>query len=173
MVKGKWNRVALTHVEFRRALIPDELRSLVIFDHKAFHAYPGDWFDRDTWRCCEAWWMIVGGKKAGCCAFLPNVDFQEDIRQDYFNPAVAGTLYLVSTGILPVFQGSGLGTLLKAWQISYAKRNGFKRIVTNTRKSNKRMIALNRKFDFRTIRTTPRYYSNPTEATVVMELTIP
>ena len=35
------------------------------------------------------------------------------------------------------------------------------------------MIALNRKFGFRAIRTTPGYYANPSEATVVMELRLP
>lgn len=165
--------MALDHVEFRRALIPKELRSLVTFDHKAFQDHPGDWFERDVWRHCEAWWMIVDKRKAGCCAFQPHVDFQEDIRDDFLNPVRNGSLYVVSTGILPSFQGTGLGQLMKAWQVSYAKLNGFTRIVTNTRKSNKRMIALNRKFDFTVLRTTPRYYANPMESTVVMELAIP
>jgi ribosomal protein S18 acetylase RimI-like enzyme len=34
------------------------------------------------------------------------------------------------------------------------------------------MIALNERFGFRVIRTTPRYYSDPVESTVVMELRI-
>src|SRR5882757_5652526 len=100
--------------EFRRALIPKEIQSLVLFDHKAFHAYPGDWFDRDTWRHCEVWWMVVNGRKAGCCAFQANIDFQEDIRADHANPALAGSLYVITTGLLPAFQGKGLGNLMKA-----------------------------------------------------------
>jgi ribosomal protein S18 acetylase RimI-like enzyme len=157
-------------IEFRRAVIPREIRSLTIFDHKAFHEHPGDWFDSDTWRCCEAWWMLVENRKAGCCAFQSHVDFQEDIRGD--NAVLAGSLYVVTTGILPAFQGLGLGQFMKAWQVSYARQNGFTRIVTNTRKSNRRMIALNKKFGFKPLRTTPRYYANPMEATVVMELSL-
>ncbi len=86
---------------------------------------------------------------------------------------IDGSLYISTTGILPKFQGKGFGQLLKCWEIAYARHNGFTRIVTNTRKRNRSMIALNRKFGFRIIRTTPRYYSDPTDSTVVMELTLP
>jgi ribosomal protein S18 acetylase RimI-like enzyme len=140
--------------EFRRARKPDELRSLEIFDRKAFRQYPDDWFRREDWEAFDAWWLLVDNRKIGCCAFEPR----------------RGTLYIASTGILPGFQGQGFGDLMKCWQIAYACRNGFKRIVTNSRKSNKAMIALNRKFGFKVIRTTPNYYQNPPEATVVMSL---
>jgi ribosomal protein S18 acetylase RimI-like enzyme len=59
---------------------------------------------------------------------------------------------------------------LKSWEVSFARYHGFKRIVTNTRKRNTKMIELNRKFGFYVTRTTPRYYSDPTDSTVVMEL---
>jgi GNAT superfamily N-acetyltransferase len=154
--------------EFRKANVRKEIRSLVIFDHKAFD--PGDWFERDDWRDYEAWWMIVDGRKVGCCAFQGHVDFQEDIRDDGINPLLQGSLYMATTGVLPAFQGLGLGRIMKSWQISYARRSGFARIVTNTRQSNARMIGLNKKFDFQVLRTTRGYYDHPPEATVVMEL---
>ncbi len=62
--------------------------------------------------------------------------------------------------------------MLKCWQIAYAWQNKFNRIVTNTRKRNKPMIHLNRRFDFEAIRVTPNYYSQPADSTVVMELRI-
>jgi len=157
------------HTEFRRALVPEEIRSLILFDHKAFHEYPADWFDKATWRTYESWWLIVGKRKIGCCAFALQVDFQEDIHPDKENPHRRGCLYIASTGILPLFRRKGFGTLLKAWQLSYARHHGFSRIVTNTRKSNKAMIRLNEKFGFKIIRTTRGYYEDPPEATVVME----
>jgi ribosomal protein S18 acetylase RimI-like enzyme len=98
------------------------------------------------------------------------VDFQEDINQGGINPRLKGSLYISTTGILPRFRGIGLGGLLKCWEISYARYHGFNRIVTNTRQRNVAMIKLNRKFGFRMIRTTPAYYSDPPDATVVMEL---
>ena len=156
--------------EFRKAVLPQELRSLEAFDRKVFRE--ADWFPADYWRMCESYWLLVDDMKAGCCAFQKHVDFQEDLRGDGFNPSLRGTLYISTTGILPKFQGQGFGQLLKAWQIAYARRHGFTRIVTNTRKRNRSMIALNRKFGFRTVRTAPRYYSDPTDAAVVMELVL-
>jgi ribosomal protein S18 acetylase RimI-like enzyme len=156
------------HTEFRRAIVPKEIRSLVAFDHKAFDR--GDWFERSAWRECEAWWMIVAEKKVGCCAFQAHTDFQEDIRDDFVNPHREGSLYVATTGVLPSFQGLGFGRLMKSWQVSYARRNRFTRIVTNTRLGNKRMIELNKKFEFKVSRTTDGYYEDPKEATVVMEL---
>jgi len=158
------------HTEFRRAIVPKEIRSLVIFDHKAFHEYPADWFDRDDWEACDPWWMIVDNRKVGCCAFEPHVDFQEDIREDEENTRLRGSLYIVTTGILASFRGMGFGGLMKRWQLLYARRHGFTRIVTNTRKGNKPMIGLNERFGFKVLRTTSDYYEDPREPTVVMEL---
>jgi len=157
------------NLQFRNATMPAELRSLVIFDRKTFSDHPGDSFRREDWLAYECWWMIIEGRKVGCCAFEPHVDFQDDLCDDGENPALNGSLYIASTGILPEFRGQGLGSLLKSWQISYARLRGYSRIVTHTRKSNKAMIGLNRKFGFRVIRTTSGYYANPPEATVVME----
>lgn len=157
------------HVEFRRAVIPDEIRALLAFDRKVFPK--ADLFPTAAWRQCESHWMIVDGARAGCAAFLLHVDFQEDVRDDGVNPVRPGTLYIATTGILPRYQGLGLGQLMKAWQVSYARYHGFHRIVTNTREGNHRMIALNRKFGFRVVRTTADYYSDPADATVVMERT--
>ena len=154
--------------EFRKAVLPRELRSLVAFDRRVFSV--SDSFAPVDWESYESYWMLVGGKKVGCCAFVAHVDFQEDIRQDGLNPRRTGCLYIVTTGILPEFQRLGFGQLLKSWQISYARFHGFHRIVTNTRKRNAAMIALNRKLGFRVVRTTRGYYSDPPDSTVVMEL---
>ena len=64
----------------------------------------------------------------------------------------------------------GFGQMLKSWEIAYARYHGFARIVTNTRRSNRAMIRLNEKAGFKVVRITPGYYSDPTEATVVMAL---
>jgi ribosomal protein S18 acetylase RimI-like enzyme len=140
----------------------------VSFDHKVFHR--ADWFNRADWQTYESWWMIIDGKKVGYCSFELHVDFQGDIRKDGKNPTLLGSLYIASTGILPRFRNQGLGTLLKCWQLTYARRHSFTRIVTNTRKSNKSMIAVNKRFGFNVLRTTSRYYEDPLEPTVVMEL---
>lgn len=154
-------------IAFRKALLPDELRSLAAFDRRVFTS---DRFPPSAWKEYECYWMLLDDHKIGCCAFQEHVDFQDDLRQDGVNPPLKGSLYISTTGILPRFQGTGFGTLLKAWQIAWARYHGFSRIVTNTRKRNAAMIALNRKFHFRILRTTPRYYDDPPDSTVVMEL---
>ncbi len=155
-------------IEFSKAVVPAEIRSLMAFDHQVFAK--ADWFPREAWEAYESYWMLVDGKKAGCCAFQEGVDFQDDLCEA--DLPRRGSLYIASTGIHPRFQGRGFGRLLKSWQVCYARHHGFRRMVTNTRKSNAAMIALNRKFGFRVARTTPRYYSDPVEATVVMELVL-
>ena len=138
--------------EFRKAVLPRELGVLLAFDRKVFPK--PDRFDRAYWTECESYWLIVGKTKIGCCAF-------EKRR---------GSLYISTTGILPRFQNKGFGALLKSWEIAYARYHGFNRIITNCRKRNIRMIALNRQFGFRIVRTIPRYYTEPTDSSVLMEL---
>jgi ribosomal protein S18 acetylase RimI-like enzyme len=152
-------------LEFRRADVEKELRRLREFDRRIFPA--ADLFPASYWRECEVWWMIVAGRRAGCCAFQRGVEFRDDL--DGCDPPSEHTLYISSTGILPSFQGRGYGRLMKAWQVAYAQHHGFRRIVTNTRASNEAMIALNLQFGFRIVRTTPGYYAGPVEATIVMD----
>ena len=154
-------------VEFRQADPAKELRSLVAFDHKVFPR--SDWFSPSQWRAYESYWMLVDGRKAGCCAFERHTDFRDDLHEDGVDPPLRGCLHIVSSGILPRDQGKGFGILMKAWQVSFARHHGFVRMVTCSRKSNRAMIELNRKFGFRTVRTTRGYYSGPVESAVVME----
>ena len=149
------------HTEFREAVLPGEIRALQAFDRRVFP--PADRFPADYWKQLQSFWLLVDRVKAGCCAFQPHTDFERETQ-------VRGCLYIASTAILPRFQGRGLGRLMKAWQIAFAERHGFERIVTNTRKRNRAMIRLNESFGFEVIRVTPRYYSDPTDATVVMQL---
>lgn len=140
--------------EFRRVEIPSEIRSLCAFDRKVF---PADHFSVADWRNYDVWWLLRGRRKIGCCAFEAQPE---------------GSLYISSTGILPEFQRQGYGQLMKAWQLVYARGNHFQRIEIHTRRSNRAMIALNRKFGFRIVRTERAYYSEPAESAVVMELVL-
>jgi len=138
-------------VEFRKAVQPKELRSLMAFDRRVFPA--SDRFDAEYWSICDAWWMLVDRAKAVCCAF------EKD-----------SNLYIATTGILPKYRGKGLGALMKAWQVAYAKSHGSDRLITHMRKSNEAIIALNRRFGFKVVRTVEGYYEDPPEAGVVMRL---
>ena len=153
-------------LEFRQALLPQDAPALWALDVAIFGQ---DAFDQSLWFVLDSHWIIVGGQVAGCAAFIPDADFQEDLRDDGENAPQPGTLYIQSTGLLPEFRGRGLGPRIKAWEIEYARQNGFRRMVTNCRQSNTRMISINEKFGFRPVRTTPNYYEDG-EATVVLEL---
>ena len=158
------------HVEFRRAVIPDEIPELLAFDRKVFPK--ADLFGEEDWMTDDTYWMLLGGAKIGCCAFQANRDFRDDVRKDRRNPPRKGSLYITTTGILRRFRGRGFGKLFKVWQIAYARLHGFNRIVTNCRLRNAPIIELNRGLGYRLVRATPRYYTGPTDATVVMELKI-
>jgi ribosomal protein S18 acetylase RimI-like enzyme len=139
-------------LEFRRADTAKEIRRLRDFDRRVFP--PGDLFPSSYWRECEVWWLLVDGRRVGCCAF----QFEEEV------------LAIASTGLLPKWQGLGLGRVMKAWQIAYARRHGYRRLVTECRESNERMIRLNKSVGFRVAKRLPGYYDDPPEAGVVMEL---
>jgi ribosomal protein S18 acetylase RimI-like enzyme len=158
-----------TVLEFRRAKVPEEVPELRRMDLEIFGK---DAFEEELWWSVEPYWIVVDEEVAGCAAFVHDVDFEEDLREDDENVPRRGTLYIQTTGVLQAYRGRGLGKRIKEWQVEYARRNGFRRVVTNCRESNATMIAINEKYGFRAIRTTPGYYEDG-EATVVMELLLP
>jgi ribosomal protein S18 acetylase RimI-like enzyme len=156
-------------LEFRRAVLPEEGAELWKLDVEIFGK---DAFPPEDWLSLESYWIVVDGQVAGCAAFIHDVEFREDLLGDGENTPQRGTLYIQSTGLLRAYRGRGLGKRIKEWEIEYAKRNGFHRIVTNCRGSNAAMIAINERYGFKAIRSTPGYYEDG-ETTVVMELLIP
>jgi GNAT superfamily N-acetyltransferase len=155
-------------LEFRKAVVPGEVDELRRVDVEIFGT---DAFEEELWFSVEPYWIVVDGQVAGCAAFVHDVDFEEDLREDDENVPRRGTVYIQTTGLLRAYRGRGLGRLIKEWEIEYARRNGFRRVVTNCREGNAAMIAINEKYGFRAIRTTPGYYQDG-EATVVMELAL-
>jgi GNAT superfamily N-acetyltransferase len=155
-------------LEFRRAKVPEEVDELRRVDVEIFGK---DAFEEELWFSVEPYWIVVDGQVAGCAAFVHDVDFAEDLREDDENVPRRGTVYIQTTGLLREYRGKGLGQRIKEWEIAYAQRNGFGRVVTNCREGNAAMIAINEKYGFRPIRRTPGYYWDG-EATVVMELVL-
>ena len=151
-------------LEFRKAVVPEEVASLCEFDRKVFGDFPDDLFPAEYWAELESYWVLSDGIKVGCVALQPNVDYDEQPRQ--------GTLFIASTGLLAEFRGHGYGNHMKDWQIQYAREHQFKCIVTNAREGNVQSIRLNAKFGFRARERISGYYSNPNEAAIVMELEV-
>jgi GNAT superfamily N-acetyltransferase len=155
-------------LEFRKATVPEEVPALRHLDLEIFGK---DVFEEELWFSLEPYWIVVDGQIAGCAAFALDMEFQEDLREDNQNVPCRGTLYIQTTGLLQAYRGQGFGKRIKEWQIEYARRNGFQRVITNCRESNAAMISINKKYGFKATRTTPGYYED-SEATVVMELVL-
>ena len=94
--------------EFRKASVPEKIPQPDGVDRRIFPA--SDCFDAEYWRECEAWWLLAGGVKMGCCAFeaVPGAK-PGGARQ---------SLYIGTTGILPKYRGMGFGRLMKAWEVA-------------------------------------------------------
>jgi RimJ/RimL family protein N-acetyltransferase len=152
---------SVSMVEFKKVIVPHEIKALCDFDRRAFHRHPQDLFDPEDWELFESYWVIADGHVVGCTVLLHDVDYTEEPRP--------GCLYIVSTGVLPEFQQKGFGTQQKAWQIQYAKNHNFTTIVTNMRASNQEIVRVNEKFGFTVRGTDPDYYVDG-EPCVVMEL---
>ena len=86
------------NIEFRKAVVPDEVPALCDFDKKAFQAYPADMFPPEEWERYESYWMIVEGKTVGCVAL------QTDDKHE---------LWVASTAVLPEFRRQKFGEKLK------------------------------------------------------------
>jgi ribosomal protein S18 acetylase RimI-like enzyme len=149
-------------IEFKKAVLPDDLDALLAMDLRIFGNYPADLFTPEMWMEQENYWMICDDERIGCSSFIRDADQDRAPRQ--------GALYIVTTGVLPELQGRGYGQKQKAWQIEFARRNGFTRLISQTRQSNHRMIAVNKKAGFREVKVVQGYYQEPEEAAIVMEL---
>jgi GNAT superfamily N-acetyltransferase len=149
-------------IEFRRVVVPDEMEALCELDRGIFHAFPADLFTPEEWTEFESYWMMVEGKIVGCSAFIRDTDYDDHPRP--------GCLHIMSTGVLPEFRRRGFGLKQKQWQIDFAKQQGFRAIVTNTRESNVAMLQLNLKLGFAIREMAPHFYYEPDEPAIVMEL---
>jgi ribosomal protein S18 acetylase RimI-like enzyme len=143
----------------------DDYEKLEEFDKRAFSA--ADRYDLERWleKNYECWLMLLNGQTIGYCAFLNECDIEPYNKMD-------DVLYIISTAILPEFQRQGWGTVLKAWEIAYARRNMYKLMVTGCRKSNTAMINLNLRFGFQYAFEISDYYSDPVESAVILSLKV-
>lgn len=155
------------HIEIRPAKLPQSLPLLMKLDRSIFP--PKEKISKKVWSHCDNHIFFYSKKPIGAIAFMKHHDIIKDGHQTIPRP---GSLCIISTGILPKFRNKGFGKLLKAWEVAYAKDNGFHTVVSGTRKSNSRMIQLNKKFGFQITKTIPDYYQAPQEPAVVMKLVL-
>ena len=148
-----------------RRVRPDEMGLLCELDVKIFGS---DAFDSpEDWEGLKIFFITKDQQIIGSIALRHNTDVAEHYSADY--KELPSSLYIVSTALLPEWQGRGIGKKAKAWQVRYAKSRGFERIVTNARVSNVRSISLNQHFGFKALRVIPAWYYEPEEDTLVLE----
>lgn len=146
-----------------------ELKKLAKLDLRMFNME--DAFGVDDWRECDdgaIFWVLFRGRRIGSIAFGLNVEVGDSFKEE--ETPSPGSLYLVSTALIPRYQGRGIGTFLKSWEIQWARKHGFDRICTNCRASNAGSLRLNKKFGFRVTGRKPRYYKKPVEDAIVLKL---
>lgn len=157
-----------------RRVMPDEMDLLCEFDQNIFG---NDGFDTpDLWEGLEIYFILLNQEIVGSLAFRHHSDVSEGYEAEY--PYLHNSLYLVSIGILPEKQARGIGSMAMTWLIDYVNKyahsqragDGFRRIVSNARKSNLPSLRLHQKFCFEIIRTIPGYYEDPNEDATVFEL---
>ncbi len=145
-----------------------EVEALMALDKRIFLA--ADCFDEPSyWQDYQVFWIFLDGRPEpiGSIALGHDTEIGVDWKTDKPSP---GCLYIASTGLLPEFQSQGIGSVVKQWEIDYAKAHRFERVFTHCRASNAKSLGLNQKFGFAITRTVPDYYEDPKEDTVVLEL---
>jgi ribosomal protein S18 acetylase RimI-like enzyme len=149
-----------------RLALPEEVSILCDLERKIFGESDG-FVTPDLWEGVEAFFIIHGQEIVGSIAFQHNADIGESYDDDCV--VCEGTLYLISIGIVPEWQGKGIGTRAKEWELAYARSKRYNRVVANTRLSNKISIHLHLKYGFKVTRIVSNYYEDPTEDAVVLE----
>jgi len=148
--------------EIRRA-DSSEAVALAALDQKMFPV--SDYITTKQWGELTSFWIRVDGKIVGSIGLEPYAD-------DGSAPFLK-SLHVASIGLLPKFQGKGLGSLAQQWEINYAKAHGFKRIVAHCRASNEVSLHLHQKFGFKVVGEVPHSYHEPEESAITLELLIP
>lgn len=127
-------------------------------------------FPPSVWReqPIEAYWIIVNNTKVGLIATESNFEPGENYEADSW-PA-PGSLYLILIGLVPEWQGKGLGRVGMEWLKAHALSRGFSRVVSNLRTDNTPSMKLHLRSGFSGVDVRKDYYSNPTEDSPVLEI---
>lgn len=158
-------------IKIRAARIPGEIGTLLKLDAQTFQeadviTSEDEWLY--YWKGALCYFLSVGSTLAGSlvlCAHKGMWDEEKEILTD-----VPGCVHLVSIGILPEFQGRGLGSLLMTLGITHARVGGFSKVVSVIRPSNIASRKLHERFGFRKTGTTiSGYFEEPDEPGVMYE----
>lgn len=153
-------------IEFRKIDLEKEVDLLVEMEAKIFS--PSDRLRAENFEGTECYWIVTDSVIAGCTSLRNSYIATESYKLIWCEEAI----HIVSTGILPEFQGKGFGNQIKEWQISYAKSRCCIVMTTVCRRGNLRMIGLNEKFGFKVSGTVTNSYHDPEEDGIIMALNL-
>jgi ribosomal protein S18 acetylase RimI-like enzyme len=154
-----------------RAHIPKDARALANLERKAF-LNGDDWAPPSFYyghRRLRSFWLLQNGRRIGVTCLVHHATISS--KDGVLYAPMRDALYIVSTSVLPRFQGYGFGGVLKAWHIAYARKKGFKKIVTNARAGNIASIHLNLKFGFAIVGEIANCYPDG-ETGIVLEMNL-
>ncbi|MBI2035989.1 MAG: GNAT family N-acetyltransferase [Candidatus Liptonbacteria bacterium] len=153
-------------LEIRKADSIMDATALLDLDQKTFPK--ADAFsDPSIWLGLQCFLLWYGKQPIASFALALNRDHRWKIDKRIYTPK---SIFIVTTGILPAYQGMKLGRVLKEFQIAYTRLNGFHKIEATARVSNERIITLNKRFGFKEKEIISEFYENPAEDMVVLEL---
>lgn len=152
-------------IKIRKANFKKDINILMRMERLIF---PNDYTNKLEWKHYpETYIIFVGEKPAGFVSVLPNTGIYSYKTKKYEQKR--GSLHIAMTGVIPRFRRRGLGGLIKTWTVAYARLGKFKSLNATARKSNKAIIALNKKFGFKITREIRNFYPDG-ETAVVEEL---
>ena len=153
-------------LHIRRVSTQREHELLVDMDRRMFR--PSDMFGIKDFQQGLCWLIVCNGEPAGSIVMLPDIDLDSEAHEI----VMPKSLYIASTGILPAWQRHRLGSIAKAFELSYAKTHGFTTMVTMCRSRNAAMLRINERFGFVPRHCVPDVYDQPRDDAVVLELLV-
>ena len=150
-------------IEIRKIILK---RDLGILDRIERIIFPIDYIDKSAWKKYkETYILLYKNIPVGYVTVQPHTGLYSYNTKTHEKKY--GTLHLTSLGIIPKFRGKGLAELLILWVLAYAKLGRFKSINATSRKNNKPIISLVKKFGFKISREIKNFY--PDGETAVVE----
>src|SRR3989344_2091641 len=118
----------------RISIVPTEdVRLLTMLDKRIFNA--DDAFVPEDFSNYACFLVQADGVPVGSVVLGEHLTVGSGFEEK--EPIELGTLYIVSMGVVPEYQGCGIGNFEEAWEIEYAREKGFRKVVTNARQGNR------------------------------------
>jgi len=148
-------------IEIRKANVPKEIPLLNRLERATFSS---DFVSSSSWKKYKPYVVFWKSKLIGYVAVQPHVGLYSYKTKTHKKKR--GVLHLTSMGITPPFRGKGIGALLMAWVMVYAKLGRFRSINATTRASNRPIISLLRTYRFKNVKKINKFYPDGETALV-------